>query len=309
MSAHEQRKYAANRQGQCLRDFKHWESELEDYNFMLALSSACQQIALECALSAVTLGAAGAIGRKLASIAIKSESIVVNGRGAKVLATLARRTSTTLTNSPIYAQRIRNARNASMTMGRLCSALLQQPVRWALGQELSMKGLAAGLLTAIGIPGLQKSGLFSWTGSGSCGSWQGANVAFGCLAKGFAQYTKESCSQNREYLALVEGGVKFPLLLERRSCDIAQSTVQYAIDAEGPLARTTEAKVRTQDFSGKVPFLARHFSNASDHVRNFTAKITAASAQHQLWSNVYQSLMVLDRATHAAQQVLPSGSK
>lgn len=306
--AHQQRIYASTRKLQLHREYDDLKKQLDYYNSELAVSAACEQIALEAALSAVTLGAAGVIGRRLASAAIRSESIIVNGRAARTLGVLATRSpgvTATAYEAGGLARRLQITRVACMTLGRLSAALLQQPVRMVIGQDFTWQGLAVGLLTAVGVPGPGTDGWVKATSSGAIASWQGANVILGTLAKGLPAYSRTNLSQSRDYLALVNTGVDVPSTIQAKSDELSKATVDYAKETEGPLGRDTASRVQSQDFSGKVPFLARHLSNAPQHVRNYTSRLTAISAQYQLWSGVYQNLVTLERATMTAKNALP----
>lgn len=303
--AHQQRLFAANRKNQLHAEYENIKRDLDRYNSELAASAVCEQIALEAALSAVTMGAAGAIGRRLASAAVRSESLIAKGRGAKTIAAIASRTPGVTVAEAGVIRRLQATRAACMTLGRLIAGAIQLGARSAAGQDITWQSLAVGLLTAIGIPGPARAGCISATSSGAIVSWQGANVALGTLAKSLPAYRNAELWRSKECMALVESGVNLPVALQEKADELSKATVDYALETEGPLRSGTEAKVLRQDFSGKVPFLARHFSNASNHVRNYTARLTAISAQYQLWQGVYQNLVHVDRATMTARGMLP----
>lgn len=312
MPQHNDRKYASSRIIAIDKDFRYYENELKDYNNKLAWSSACQQLALEAGLTAVTMGVGGAIGRRLASAAVRSESIIIQGRGARTLATLAKASpgvSATSWEAGGLALRLQTTRAACMTLGRLIAAFIQIGGRQVAGQDVTWRTFALGLITAIGIPGPSQAGKVSWTSSGAMNSWQGLNVVAGNAAKAYNQYQAETLAKDKSFLMLVEKKVNFESMINKRADELSKLTIDQAKAHETKLGKAIEEKVRKQNFSSQVPFLARHFSDAPKHVRNYTARLSALSGQYQMWRRVYNGLVYLDHGSKQAKKLLKTAAK
>jgi hypothetical protein len=305
-----QRHLAVHRLQVCRDEYKIWEDQISRAQGFLEWSAFAQRIGFEAALTAATMGLAGAVSRAIltakegAYAARMAGAVLEEGTAGRSLDLLAKfgRAADTPIGGAILSTTVSEA--AANTIGRLfATAVFQNGVRWLAG-DASWQGFWLSLAgSLVGVPGNPTSSTFAkWAGSpmlakalqsGAVVSYQGLAAASVALIKGYAEASRTG-SEMDIYLKSLKGAVPGLVRAKATATGIAASASVSA--QEAIVGRAAKAMALNADYSSLVPFLARHFSSAEGDLKYLYGEYADACARYQIWYNLLQTYNNLERA-------------